>query len=165
MTTILLTNRANPNAVAVSRGRQSTRLLAHLHSAELDSQLADGASPDSSALLSLHAHKLHGVKHRRLLARGFRRLQAAAGDAPHPFDRRTPLARAEIRRCGDLIATLIGRLESGEPAAAAGIAQAELLLSEANSPLYRPRIIGSLATALQHAIDNLAVPLQGGAAA
>src|SRR3974390_2759960 len=109
-TTILLSHNAGRRSVSIHRPTVPTRLLARLHSVDLDRRLADGASPDSSALLSLRAQHLQSLANRRELARGFRRRRAAARREPPPFDRQVPLARTEIRRHAKLIEELAARL-------------------------------------------------------
>jgi hypothetical protein len=158
MTTILLSNENDLYSFSISRGRIRTRLRAWLASLELDSQLARGLSPDTSAPLSLRAQRLQGPSHRRRLARGLRRALSAALADPRPIDRRVPLARDQIRDCAGLIEELAGRLDAQQPADPRGIARAELLLSAGNSPLYRGAISGTLGSALRLAIEGLTPP-------
>jgi hypothetical protein len=157
-TTILLSHDAGRRSVSIHRPTAPTRLLARIHSVELDRRLADGANPDSSALLSLRAQHLQSLASRRALALGFRRRLAAARRAPHPFDRRVPLARAEIRRNATLIEELATRLEAREPADPRGIARGRVLLCDGSSPLYSRASETELGWALQRAIDGLTLP-------
>jgi hypothetical protein len=69
-----------------------------------------------------------------------------------------PMAREEIHRYRELIEELADLLDAEEPADPRGIAQARLLVCEGDSPLYRPRLKGALAPALEEAIGNLASP-------
>jgi hypothetical protein len=157
-TTILLSHDAARRSVSIHRPTAPTRLLARLHSVDLDRRLADGASPDSSALLSLRAQRLQSLASRRALALGFRRRLAAARREPHPFDRQVPLARAEIQRNAKLIEELAARLEAHEPADPQGIARGSVLLCDGSSPLYRRSSETQLGQALQRAIDELTLP-------
>jgi hypothetical protein len=157
-TTILLSHSAGRRSVSIHRPTASTRLLARVHSVDLDRRLANGASPDSSALLSLRAQHLQSPSSRRALALGFRRRLAAARRAPHPFDRRVPLARDEIRRHANLIEELAARLEAREPADPRGIARGRVLLCDGSSPLYTGSSEAELGQALQRAIDELTLP-------
>jgi hypothetical protein len=155
-TTILLAQGRDPYGVSVSRAGLRNRLLARARAFELDGRLAAGANPDSSALLSLRARQLESRANRRRLARGFRGRLSVSSKSPHPFDRRVPLARAEIRNCAGLIEELAERLEAPEPADPQGIARASLLLTNGNSPLYTRAT--ELGPALRKTIDQLTVP-------
>jgi hypothetical protein len=135
-----------------------TRLLAWLRASELDRRLARGANPDSNALLSLRARQLEKPTNRRRLAKGLRRRLSASQGPSRPTDRRVPLAREEIRRCAELIEELAALLEASGPVDPQGVARASVLISEGNSPLYRPSLSGLLAPALRRAIDSLALP-------
>ena len=58
------------------------RVLARCAATRLDRQLADGASPESSASLAARAIQLTSMKFRRDLATSVQRILAAAGDPP-----------------------------------------------------------------------------------
>jgi hypothetical protein len=157
-TMILLAKGADPFAISIARTGPGTRLVSALRASELDRRLAAGANPDSSALLSLRARQLEKPANRRRLALGLRRRLSASLGAPHPTDRRVPLARAEIRQSAELIEELAALLEAPQPADPQGIAQASVLIGEGNSPLYRQSQRGVLAPALRRVIDSLALP-------
>jgi hypothetical protein len=156
--TVLLSRGTDRPLVSISRARMRTRVLARIHAVELDRQLAAGASPDSSEMLSLRAQQLNSVESRRQMAAGFRLRLRAARRAPHPLDRRLPLARAQIRRCADLIEALASRLEALEPADPRGIASGHVLLSDGRSPLYTAHADVELGQALEQALEQLALP-------
>lgn len=158
MTTVLITNGVDPDALCLSRCQLRLRLLAWLRSSELDELLASGVSADSSVLLSLAAHSLHSAVTRRRLARELRRVVAESARTHHPFDSPLPLARAEIQRSQDLIQELADALECSKPVDQRGVAQAKLLLRYGDGPLYNPQSEGSLRECLQEAIDSLSVP-------
>jgi hypothetical protein len=154
-TTILLVEDPGLRATSVVRCGLPTRLLARLRSHDLDRRLAAGASPDSEALLSLRARELEGAAVRRRLATGYRLRLSASRRSPHPAERKIPLARAEIRRCGALVEELAALLESATPADPRGVARASLLLTEGDSPLYDRVRSATLETTLREAIEAL----------
>jgi len=154
-TTVLLSRASRPYELSVVRIRPHMRFLVRVHSLELDRRLAAGASPDSSAQLSLRAQQLQSSTTRRRLASGFRARLAVARRQPHPINRRIPLARAEIDRCSELIGELADRLDSAEPVDSRGIARAHVLLSEGNGPLYVKAVAGTLGPTLRRTIEEL----------
>jgi hypothetical protein len=159
-TTVLLVEGPGLDGASVARCGLPTRLLARLRSHDLDRRLAGGASPDSGALLSLRARELEGAAVRRRLAAGYRLRLSASRRSPHPADRKIPLARAEIRRCGALVEELAALLESATPADPRGVARASLLLTAGDSPLYAGTRSAALETTLREAIE--ALPPAGG---
>lgn len=154
--TLLLADGGDPYAPAIRRLGPRTRLLVTLHSHELDRWLAGGASPDSSAELSVRAGRLQSLDHRQALASGYRKRLTVAGRNPHP--KAIPLARAQVRDCAELIEELAGLLEAGGPAEVAAIAQAGLLLSEPTSPIYVKAPESVLDGALRRLITQLQAP-------
>jgi hypothetical protein len=158
MITILRANGEDLDTVSISRSGLRARLRAWCTGTELDSRLARGASPDASVPLSLRAQRLMRPKNRRCIARGLRRAASSALASPHSGQRGVPLARAEIRECAALIEQLAGLLDDGQPVDPRGIARAELLLSEGDSPLYRVASRERLEPALRRAIDDLMTP-------
>lgn len=115
------------------------RLAARLCSSGLDRKLADGADPDSSAALSLRATALLSNKVRVGLARGLRRLLRSASERPpHPLRSGVPVARRQITGQRERLAELVELLEGPGVVEACGVARVELLLREADSPLYLP---------------------------
>jgi hypothetical protein len=158
MITILLANGEDLDTISISRGGLRARLRTWCAGTELDCRLAQGASPDSSVPLSIRARRLMRPKNRRCIARGLRRVASSASASPHPGQRQVPLARAEIRECSRLMEELAGLLDGGQPVDPRGIARAELLLSEGNSPLYKAASGERLEPALRRAIDDLTTP-------
>jgi hypothetical protein len=157
-TTIVLARAEDSYNPSVIRCPPWARPLARLRSYDLDTRLARGESPDSNMLLSLRAQQLQRAAGRRRVARGFRRLLSTARRTPHPFDRRVPVAGAEICECQGLIEELIALLESGVPVDPACIARAHLLICEGSSPLYRPAVTGALEPALHAVIGSIEPP-------
>ena len=158
MSTILLARSDDSYTLSVVRCPPWARPLARLRSYDLDARLARGESPDSNMLLSLRAQQLQGAAGRRSVARAFRRLLSTARRAPHPFDRRIPIARAEICECQGLIDELITLLESGVPVDPAGTARANQLVCHGDSPFYRPGVTGALEPALRAVMSSIEPP-------
>src|ERR1700683_1579862 len=126
--THLLFDSGDPYTLAVHRLGPRSRLLAWLHSTELDRELARGASPDSTALLSVRATRLQSLGHRRMLASGYRGRLTVSRREARALD--MPLARAQVRACAELIEELAALPDAAHPARVAAIARAGLLLSE-----------------------------------
>jgi hypothetical protein len=152
--TVLIAPELDPYEVRVERCSVWARVGTHLRAVELDRRLADGWSPDRCVELSIRARRLSSARHRRRLARLWRRLPRTAALPPHPFDPTVPIARAEILRSTDLIEQLAELLESGRPLDPGGIAQAALLLCDERSPIYSPTQ-RDLRQALDHVLDVL----------
>ncbi|MEO6859515.1 MAG: hypothetical protein ABI323_13170 [Solirubrobacteraceae bacterium] len=137
------------------RDRVRTRLWTHLHASRLDQALAAGASPDSSAPLSLRARDLIGAPARRDLARSVR---GRVDDARRPFDPRSsgvPVCRRKVLASRETLWELADRLTSGEPVEARGVAQVRLLLIAGDGPLYHRPGAADLEPAVQAALAAL----------
>jgi hypothetical protein len=119
-----------------STPRPWDRLLARLRGFSLDQALADGASPEASVRLALRARLLVRPRHRRDLARGVSRVLAAARQAPTAARLPVPVCRDRVRACEDELTRLIGRLQGAGPVSVRGVAKADVLLADANGPLY-----------------------------
>ncbi len=158
MTTVLITNGVDPDALCLSRCQLRLRLLAWLRSSELDELLASGVSADSSVLLSLAAHSLHSAVTRRRLARELRRVVAESARTHHPFDSPLPLARAEIQRSQDLIRNSLTRWSARNRSTSVALPRRNCCSDTGMVPLYNPQSEGSLRECLQEAIDSLSVP-------
>jgi hypothetical protein len=139
--------------------REATRrewVLARLHGARLDHELACGASPEASAEIALRAQYLVRPQTRRMLAQTLRRILAEAargrtapvGPLPLPTRRRVVAARRELE-------TLIERLLAPCPVPACGVAKVRVLVTEGCGPLYHPAGPGDLRTCLVEAANAL----------
>ena len=146
-----------PSAVHV---RFRDRVATRLHADSLDRSLAAGASPDASIGLALRARRLTGLRYRRALASGLDRVMREA--LTRPTFASPPLDWLRVRPIiGDLTGlrhTLLDPLVSAQ-----GVAQVELLLTNGDSPLYRPHAPGVLSAAVNRAAG--ALTLSSGAAA
>lgn len=154
MTIVLLRSPADPYAPSLRRCRAYERVLARVRSFELDRALAEGADPDSSALLSLRAGALIGATTRAQLAGTLRRVIRDAG-SHHPNRSTVPLAKREILAARDLLEELATALERPGPIDPYGVAQVALLIRSGASPLYAPAFASRLALTLEAALDAL----------
>jgi hypothetical protein len=148
MSTLLLTDKANPGCVRAEPGRALTRAWTHLHASQLDRALAAGASPDSSAALSLRAHALIGAAARRDLARSIRHLLEAARRPVNPLTFSIPICRRKTVASADGLLKLADRLTSAGPADARGVAMLRLLLIDGGGPIYHRPAANDLEPAL-----------------
>jgi hypothetical protein len=157
MSTLLLTDRSNPQCVIPAHGRLLTRLWVHLHTARLDRALAGGACPDSSAALSLRASVLIGAAARRDLARGIQRLiEDARCVSRGPLRPGAPLCRAKILDSAVTLREIEERLVSHDPLDVRGVAMLTLLLTDGAGPIYyRPS-----AQDLQMRLDAIVAALE-----
>jgi hypothetical protein len=141
--------------LTLRRVRVRERLVARLRASALDDALIEGASPESSVPLALHAQHVSAPTQRRLLACSLRRIVAAA-EAQTPRHRGAPLNREAVRRARSGIESLADRLASDEPVDARGVARVRALLSDGTGALYRPSQASSLdreLVAVSSAID------------
>jgi hypothetical protein len=157
MTTVLLTDRTDPQCLICERGRRRTRLSTRLHAFRLDRALAAGASPDSSARLSLRAQALIGAKARVELAGSIRGLIKRAQRPSTRFAPGVPVCRRKVLASTATLEELAERLASGEPVDARGIAQVRLLLSDGAGPVYQRPTANDLEPALSAARDAMSV--------
>jgi hypothetical protein len=138
--------------LTVRRLRPWHRMLARVLAVRLDRQLAEGARPETSAILAARAMFLTSVGFRRALAASLRRILAASGTAttspapdgpPRPpatgVARRpyVPLRRDRIVGSASGLAGLAGFLTEQGPVPAQGVAMVSQLLTNGGGPLYR----------------------------
>ena len=155
MSTLLLTDKANPGCVRTEHERALTRAWARLHTSQLDRALAAGASPDSSAALSLRARALIGATARRDLARSIRRLVEAARHPFNPLTHSMPMCRRKAVASADTLLELADRLTTGVPVDARGVAMLRLLLIDGGGPIYHRPAANDLDPALAAVIAAL----------
>jgi hypothetical protein len=144
------------------------RLLARCLAAGLDRQLADGASPEASAVLAARAMVLTSVRYRRGLAASLRRMLAAsaspqagprlmaasrsAGAARQPH---VPLCRDLIAGSASELAGLARSLAGKSPVPAQGVAMVSQLLADGGGPLYRAGARDDLDAVIERAAQAL----------
>ena len=141
------------NAVGSLRGaiaRLRLRVVAAWQSADLDDQLAAGIEPQTSALFATRAQMLTSRHHRRRIAdalsRSRRRAQRPAG-----FTAAVRPNAPELLVSEAVLTAIDARLRSADPAAPAGMAILQRLLTDPRSSLYGPALPGILASDLRAA--------------
>ena len=134
-------------------------LVARWRAAELDRQLAAGASPMASALLAIRCQRLTSRRYRKRVAAGLTRAVRDAEEARAlRFSAAIRPHRSEVIAARAVLATLDRRLRAPEPVSAQGVARLESLLTDGTSPLYRPTEPGALGSRLRAAAAALEPP-------
>src|SRR5579884_551009 len=116
------------------RDRLAARWLAH----RLDRALAAGASPEASAALALRAQRLTEPDRRWSTAGALRRILRDAETDRRPRLGRVRPDRRAVKAARGELNKLADTLDDPGPVAAAGVAQAWLLLTDGTGPLYDP---------------------------
>jgi hypothetical protein len=137
--------------LGLRRARLRDRLGARLRSSALDHALANGASPESSVTLALHAAHLCEPSQRRLLARSLTRL-AAVSEAPATSRLKAPVYRPAVRRARAELDAIVDRLEAPGPVDVRGLARIRSLLADGTGPLYAECAADRLRTELRAAL-------------
>ena len=120
-------------------------LRVRFHRGMLDRRLAAGYDADGTPELALRARQLADVREARDVAA---RLDAVLFELDHPpagLTARVPLQRAQIADARPFVANLVHELHDVEHPRPEGVAQARLLLTDGDSPLYAPAHPGTLA--------------------
>ncbi len=152
---------SSPFSVRVGMGRwQRIRiaLIAWWRAGRLDSQLAEGTSPRTSAALALRAHRITEPQNRIRVADGLARAIRDADATTPGFSAAVRPHRQEVRAARTVLATLERRLRAPEPVTARGVALLLALLTDGTSPLYRPTEPGALGSQLRAAAASLEPP-------
>jgi len=157
MPTLVLTSDVDPSRVSVRRVRIHERLQARWRAFALDQALADGASPDSSAALSLRAERLISESTRAELARSIRSVVAEARVPGHAGDPHIRACSRAVRCVADQLDGLADRLLAPAPVDACGVARLDLLLRDGAGPLYCPAPDQPLADLLRRVGESLEV--------
>ena len=144
------------------RWRIRLRLIASWRAAELDRQLAAGASPNDGALLSIRGELLTSRRHRARVAAGLARALRDAEATTHGFSAAVRPDRREVIAARVVLATLDHRLRATEPVTPQGVALLDLLLTDGTGPLYRPTERGALGSRLRAAAAALEPPARHG---
>ena len=112
------------------------RLETWVRSSRLDTDLARGVPPESTAALAIHAERLTRPTACRQLARSLRRI--AANDRPSPWCTPVvPLCHDEVRDALSELEALANRLAAAGPVSACGVAQVRVLLTDGMGPVYQ----------------------------
>lgn len=105
-------------------------------SAALDRRLAEGADPDTDALLHLRAGRVLKSAFRAELAAGLERVVATVEKPKAPLSAVVPVRRGPVRGARRDLMALAGELRRTPAPLPRGVAMAELLLLDPRSPLY-----------------------------
>jgi hypothetical protein len=131
------------------------RLGQRLHRWALTRELADGADPSSDGRLASRARSLTGASERRRVASGIERLLADAEDRRFHLSAAAPFDGAAALEARDELYALAVDLRTDETVSARGVALADVLLADTDSPLYPPTDGERLRVAVRAAIDAL----------
>ncbi len=115
--------------------RLRNRVAARVHTRELDRELAEGTSPESSVSLALHAARLYRPRHRAGLAHAVRRL-AQLTECPARL--KVPVSLRAVGQVADELEAVASRLDAPGPLDVRGVAKVRSLLADGTGPLYRP---------------------------
>jgi hypothetical protein len=134
-------------------------LVAHLKAAlaarKLDRALAAGDNPGRSSAMRLRVGRLTSERHRKRLADAFDRVVEDVEHPPAGPSPKVPVRGAEVREARAMLLGLAIDLRADGPVHARGVAKAELLLTDADSPLYTPSPEGALWEAAEEARNAL----------
>jgi hypothetical protein len=153
----------NPHSPLVAGGPGLwQRLRVWWRTPELDAELAAGLNPEGTRLLSLRAHKLATTKQRARLAQTLEKMVASA-DAHRvmvaPGFRRLrpslPVRREQVHSNRTVLLHLAERLREDRPLRVQGLALAERLVTDDNSPLYSDQARLPLHDAVHVALGKL----------
>lgn len=131
------------------------RIVARARSFALDRELARGASPEASVRLALRAQRLTGMRERRMLALGIKRLLDSTA---RPAGSARPLVtvrRDQVRAAAPELEALAARLLSPAPVPARGMAQTSLLLHDGSGPVYRRSSAEDLPARVHQTVEAL----------
>jgi hypothetical protein len=115
--------------------RLRDRLRARLRAVALDRELADGAAPEASVALALHAARVYGPSQRQLLADSLTRLSNVSDSTSARL--RVPVDREAVRRARMELEAVADRLTADAPVSVRGVARVRLLIADGTGPLYR----------------------------
>ena len=113
------------------------RLAARLMAGRLDRMVAVGVPAAPGSALAAHYARLASPGERQAVARALRRMVKDAVEPGPLMSSRIPLHVPNLTAAGELIDTIIVRLQSRGPVAARGLARLRVLLSDGSGPLFR----------------------------
>jgi hypothetical protein len=157
MTTVPATHDYDSQFIRSDRSSVVERLLVRARAFGLDTTLARGVSPDSSAALSLRAHALIARNSRRELAREIRDVIRVAEQPRRLFDPRVPLCRRQIELERERLEEVADVLDGPDAVEPHGVARVQMLLRDGASPLYYAHTNGDLGASVQRTLDALEI--------
>jgi hypothetical protein len=132
------------------------RLSVRLRHRGLDSQIAGGVDPSSSAKLTLRAWQLVQPASRRRVARALRRTVIQAHDhRVHGYSSIVPISRKAVVQCSQGLLGVADAIEQFDRVNACGMARALELITDGTGPLYNPATAYLLGTAVWSISDGL----------
>jgi hypothetical protein len=135
--------------------RVSVELIVRWRAAELDRQLAEGASPDAGVVLAVRAGRITGRRGRMRVAAGLARVRRDAQACRPGFSAAVLPHRGEVLAAQTVLDALERRLRARERVTARGVALLMVLLTDGSSALYRPGEAGALGSELRAAAAAL----------
>jgi hypothetical protein len=133
------TSVAHPHTVGrEARKPRFLRGRVWLHRRALDQRLAEGMDPSSSHELGYRAQQLISPRCRRSFAAGIKRIIEAAEEPAGSFTAAVPVRQREILEARGELTDLADLLRSADGLQVRGLALAEPLLTNAESPLFNP---------------------------
>jgi hypothetical protein len=132
------------------------RLSVRFRHRGLDSQIAGGVDPSSSAELTLRAWQLVQPASRRRLARALRRTVIQAHERRvNGFSSIVPISRQAVTQCSQGLLGVADAIEQFDHVNACGMARALELITDGTGPLYNPATEYLLGTAVWSISDGL----------
>jgi hypothetical protein len=145
----------NWGGVLVARPTVRDRFSAILHSDRIDSELAQGASPDADLARALRARRLTSTRTRRALASGLGNLIGQAKTPTAGAFSSVPLQRGRVLAALDDLEQLQRCLLVAGPIAVRGVALTKELLTDGSGPLYSRAGREDLGHRVRAAIDAM----------
>ena len=152
---IVVADQADRGRLVARRRRGWDQLLSKLRARSLDTQLADGASPDDAWLRAVRAAALVAPSNRLAMAGDWENLLDRARGPQPVAGARVPLARGRILAAEDEIRQLVTALRSRLPVPVRGAAMASLLITDGRGPVYNRRSPRDLGAAVRDAVRFL----------
>jgi hypothetical protein len=153
MKTDLLHRSPAPDA-APRQDRLWDRFRARALAASLDRELAAGCPPGFSPALAIRAGEIVSSAERGELARRWANVLDQASRGPYPRSPRA-LRRGAVITAEEDLREMISALTSGLPIEVRGAAMASRLLTDGTGPLYNPRSVVQLGTAVRAATRQM----------
>ncbi len=112
-------------------------------------------SPQDSAVIGLRARTITARRSRERVAAGLMRALRSAEESSSGFSAAVRPHRREVVNARTVLAAVAQRLLTPEAVTAHGVAMLQVLLTDGESPLYRPSESGALGSRLRAAAAAL----------
>jgi hypothetical protein len=130
-------------------------LIVGCRASQLDRELATGTTPQHSAVIGLRARRITAQRSRERVAAGLLRALGSAAENSPGFSAAVRPHRREVLDARIVLTAVAQRLLAPEAVTAHGVAMLQVLLTEGESPLYRPSEAGALGSRLRAAAAAL----------